>query len=51
LRGAVSRKAGPIKHQLVLVCWSDGSARKNQPEGNCIYRPVRLSALIFYCKF
>ena len=30
LPGGFSRKAGPIKHQLVLVCWSGGSARKNQ---------------------
>ena len=32
LPGGFSRKAGPIKHQLVLVCWSVGSARKNQPK-------------------
>jgi hypothetical protein len=30
LPGGFSRKAGPIKHQLVLVCRSGGSARKNQ---------------------
>ena len=30
LPGGFSRKAGPIKHQLVLVCRSVGSARKNQ---------------------
>jgi len=31
LHGGLSRKARPIKHQLVLVCWSVGLARKNQP--------------------
>ena len=30
LPGGFSRKAGPIKHQLVLVCRCGGSARKNQ---------------------
>jgi len=30
LPGGFSRKAGPIKHQLVLVCQSGGPARKNQ---------------------
>jgi len=30
LPGGFSRNAGPIKHQLVLVCRSGGSARKNQ---------------------
>ena len=32
LPGGFSRKAGPIKHQLVLVCRSGGSARKNQSQ-------------------
>ena len=43
LPGGFSRKAGPIKHQLVLVCRSGGSARKNSrgTEGNDLYRPVR----------
>jgi len=31
LPGGYSRKAGPEKHQLVLVCWFGVSARKNQP--------------------
>ena len=30
LPGGFSRKAGPIKHQLVLVCQSGGPARENQ---------------------
>jgi len=30
LPGGFSREAGLIKHQLVLVCQSDGPARKNQ---------------------
>jgi len=43
LPGGFSRKAGPIKHQLVLVCRSGGSARKNRVavrRANDIYRPV-----------
>jgi hypothetical protein len=30
LPGGFSREAGPIKHQLVLVCQSGGPARKNK---------------------
>jgi hypothetical protein len=40
--GGVSRQAGLINHCLVFGVLVQLSVRKNQPEDNCIYQPVRL---------
>jgi len=45
LPGGFSRKAGPIKHQLVfeVLVWRTGAQKP--VEANCIYRPVIASAI------
>jgi hypothetical protein len=48
LPGGFSRKAGPIKHQLALVCRSDGSARKNQSRHRAAIAYTDLLPAVFF---
>jgi len=50
LPGGFSRKAGPIKHQLVLVFWSGGSARKNQSRHGAPMTYTDLLATVIFSK-